>query len=284
MTIFLFPGQGSQIKGMGQGLFERFPELTQQADDILGYSIQSLCLEDSEGRLNQTSYTQPALYTVNTLMYLSQLEKNYRPDAVAGHSLGEYNALFAANVFDFSTGLQLVKKRGELMQQASGGGMLAIIGLDTDQVSDILQKNDLNSIDIANYNAPNQVVISGLKANIEQAQRLFEQSEAMMVVPLKVSGAFHSRYMQPAREAFANYLQQFTFNSPRLPVIANISAKPYQDNEIRSNLAEQITSSVQWIDTIRYLVDSGVEDFHEVGPGKVLTGLLRHILHSPAFS
>jgi len=276
MTVYLFPGQGSQYKGMGEALFDRFPEHVTKADAILGYSIETLCLHDPQQQLNQTFYTQPALYTVNALSYLDKLQNNLQPQYVAGHSLGEYNALLAANVFDFETGLQLVKKRAELMQQATGGGMAAIIGLSAEKIQTILQTEGFSNIDIANYNAPNQIVISGPKTDIEQAQPSFEKSGAMMVIPLKVSGAFHSRYMQESQEKFSRFLQQFSFNPPQISVIANISGKPYQPDEITHNLAQQLTHSVRWADTIRYLKSMDEQDFREVGPGRVLTGLLKH--------
>lgn len=276
MTVYLFPGQGSQYKGMGDTLFDRFPEHVAKADEILGYSIEILCLHDPQQQLNQTLYTQPALYTLNALSYLDKLQNNLQPQYVAGHSLGEYNALLAANVFDFKTGLQLVKKRAELMQQATGGGMAAIIGLSAKKIQTILQTEGFSNIDIANYNAPNQIVISGPKTDIEQAQPFFEKSGAMMVIPLKVSGAFHSRYMQESQEKFSQFLQQFSFNPPQITVIANISGKPYQPDEITHNLAQQLTHSVRWSDTLHYLKSMDEQDFQEVGPGRVLTGLLKH--------
>jgi len=275
MTAFLFPGQGAQHPGMGEGFFSRFPEYVAQADNILGYSIENLCLHEPQ-QLNQTQFTQPALYTVNSLMYFDRIEQGQSPIAVAGHSMGEYNALLAAKVFDFKTGLELVKKRAELMQQATGGGMAAIIHLDEAAIQDVLQTNSLTSIDIANINAPNQLVLSGPKADIQSAQSIFEEHSAM-VIPLNVSGAFHSRYMQTAQEAFAEFLQQYSFNPPQLPVIANVNAKPYQHENIHSHLAQQLTHSVRWSETIQYLSTTGVTEFIEIGPGKVLTGLLRHI-------
>lgn len=278
MTTYVFPGQGSQVRGMGKDLFSQFPDITQQANQILGYDIAKLCVEDPEQKLNNTCYTQPALFTVNALTYLKkQLAGATKPNFVAGHSLGEYNALHAAGVFDFATGLKLVQKRGELMNQAQGGGMAAIVGLSADQITATLQAHGLNTINIANYNSYTQSVISGLKADIDKSLPLFEKAGAMLVIPLKVSGAFHSPYMKPAEQSFTTHLQQFTFSRPHIPVIANVDAKPYLETSILSNLAKQITHSVQWTTSIKYLVQQGETQFEEIGPGKILTGLIQRI-------
>lgn len=278
MTTYVFPGQGSQVKGMGDSLFAEFPDLVQKADDILGYSIKTLCLENPNEQLNKTEYTQPALYTVNALSYLKKSkDTDKKPDYVTGHSLGEYNALYAAEVFDFTTGLKLVKKRGELMSQATGGGMAAIIGLKSEDIQKVLKENNLTSITIANYNSNTQIVITGPKDAITSAEPFFVKAGAMMFIPLKVSGAFHSPYMEPAQKQFAEFLQGFTFSTPKIPVIANVNAKPYQANEIQSNLAQQITHSVQWTQTIEHLLAQGEKTFEELGPGKVLTGLIARI-------
>lgn len=279
MTVYVFPGQGSQKVGMGQDLFDSFPRLTQEANDVLGYDIKILCLDDPAKQLNQTQFTQPALYVVNALSFLKQLdETDLTPNYVAGHSLGEYNALFAAKVFDFATGLKLVQKRGELMSQATMGGMAAILGLSQTQVEEVLQQPSCQSINIANYNSNLQFVISGPKSDIEQSMSLFEQAGASMVIPLNVSGAFHSPLMATAREQFSQFLQEFKFNSPSIPVIANTTARSYEgSDDVSCQLAAQITSSVQWTAIINYLVQLGETEFVEVGPGKVLTGLIRRI-------
>lgn len=279
MTVYVFPGQGSQKIGMGRDLFAQYPLLIEEANSILGYDIKVLCLDDPKQQLSQTQYTQPALYTVNALTYLSkQDETGIKPTYVAGHSLGEYNALLAANVFDFATGLKLVQQRGFLMSQAMEGGMAAILGLTQSQVMAVLSHPPCQSINIANYNSNRQFVISGLKSDIEQSIALFEQAGASMVIPLNVSGAFHSSLMMPAREQFYEFLKQFHFSSPMIPVIANISAKPYSSAEaVMDYLAAQITDSVQWTATIDYLLEQGETEFLEIGPGMVLTGLIRRI-------
>ncbi len=278
MTTYVFPGQGSQVKGMGSTLFPEFPELVQKANTILGYSVVALCLEDNADQLNKTHYTQPALYVVNALTYLKKLKATgKKPDYVAGHSLGEYSALFAADVFDFETGLKLVQKRGELMSETRDGKMAAVIGLKSDTVQSLLEKNNLSTVSIANYNSFTQVVISGPKDDIDAAQPLFEKAGVKLFIPLKVSGAFHSPLMGEAQQRFTDFLRGFTFASPAIPVIANVNAQPYQPNEVQSNLAHQITYPVQWTRSIEYLLQRGEKTFEEIGPGKVLQGLIQRI-------
>ncbi len=277
MKTYLFPGQGSQIKGMGSSLFDAFPKLTQKADKLLGYSIKDLCLENKDNQLNQTQYTQPALYVVNALSYQQKLQASEdKPDFVAGHSLGEYNALEAAGAISFEVGLKLVKKRGELMSQAPQGAMAAILEMTVSDVQQCLHDNGLTSIDIANYNAPSQIVISGLRDDINQAQTYFEKAGGLFI-PLNTSGAFHSRYMETAKTQFEKYLKKFKFSKPEIPVISNVYAKPYQQNKIVSNLAEQITHSVKWLQSIQYLLEQGGMAFEELGVGDVLTKLVATI-------
>jgi trans-AT polyketide synthase/acyltransferase/oxidoreductase domain-containing protein len=279
MITYVFPGQGSQSKGMGGTLFDEFKELTAEADEILGYSIKELCTEDAKLKLSQTQYTQPALYIVNALSYLRKVKETGRkPDYVAGHSLGEYNALLAAGAFDFATGLKLVQKRGELMSRAIGGGMGAVIGLNEEQIADALKQNSMLTIDIANYNSPTQIVISGLKKDIDDAKPIFEgMKEVQMFLPLKTSGAFHSRYMEEARREFEVFLQAFMFSNLHIPVISNVHARPYKQSAIKQNLIEQISQPVKWTESIRYLMGLGEMEFEELGSGKVLTGLIRRI-------
>ncbi len=277
-TVFMFPGQGSQSIGMGAELFDRYPELVAEADAILGYSIKELCLENPDGMLKRTDYTQPALYIVNVLSFLAKVEdENIRPDYVIGHSLGEYDALYAAGAFDFATGLKLVQKRGAIMNSATGGGMAAILGMDGDAVATALAELGADSIDVANFNSPRQTVISGIKADVEKFGPQMKEKGAKRVVILPVSGAFHSRYMKPAADEFEAFLAGFSFGSLNIPCIANCNAEPYSDELIASNLVSQIYNSVRWIDTIKGLREQGADRFEEVGPGTVLSGLVRQI-------
>jgi trans-AT polyketide synthase, acyltransferase and oxidoreductase domains len=275
---YVFPGQGSQYKGMGEELFENFKDLTAKADKILGFSIKELCLEDPYGQLGQTAFTQPALYVVNSLSYLQIVnETNVKPDYVAGHSLGEYNALFAAGVFDFETGLKLVKRRGELMAQSHGGGMAAIIGLKDYEVEKVLKDMGFLSIDIANYNTPSQIVISGPRDDIRQAKEAFLSVGAKLYMELNVSGAFHSRYMSQCKNEFEKYIEQFHFSPIEIPIISNVSARPYIQSQIGQSLSNQITNSVRWSESVRYLMGQEEMDIKQIGPGNVLTGLIQKI-------
>jgi trans-AT polyketide synthase/acyltransferase/oxidoreductase domain-containing protein len=279
VLTYIFPGQGSQQKGMGERLFEEFQAYVEQADRILGYSLKELCREDPGHKLGQTQYTQAALFVVGALSYLKKIgETGRKPDYVAGHSIGEYNALFAAEAFDFVTGLKLVKRRGELMGQATGGAMAAVIGLDADGVGTVLQRHQLESIDLANYNSAYQIVISGPQGDVERAKVIFEGTDGVkMVVPLKTSGAFHSRYMAAARGEFETFLQSVSFSPLTIPVISNVYARPYRQDEIAKTLGEQITQAVKWTDIIRSLMAFDAMQFEEIGSGKVLTGLVQRI-------
>jgi trans-AT polyketide synthase, acyltransferase and oxidoreductase domains len=280
MKAYVFPGQGSQVKGMGAGLFEEFSDLTQKADEVLGYSIKDLCLNDNENKLSQTVYTQPALYVVSVLSYLKKIKDGEsKPNYLAGHSIGEYAALFASGALDFETGLKLVKKRGELMFRETGGQMAAVVGLTKDQVEQVLKDNGFDRIDVANMNTPNQIVLAGYGEDIQKAKSVFtNHKNCILYTVLNVSGAFHSRYMQPAKEEFMEYLKQFTYSEMKIPVISNVYARPYKPLKIMETLSEQLVSSVQWTDSIRYLLAKGVEDIIQVGPGRVVQGMVKNII------
>lgn len=284
MRTFVFPGQGSQSKGMGADLFDQVPEFTAaeaEIDTLLGYSIRELCLEDPNSQLNLTQFTQPALYIINALHYFKRKAEGLQADYLAGHSLGEYNALLAGGAFDFVTGLKLVQKRGALMGQAKDGGMAAIIGLTAEQIRDLLEANaELSGIDVANYNSPTQTVISGPVPELEKGQAVFKDAGAKLYKILPVSAAFHSRYMQPAADEFARFLEGFELAALQVPVIANITGRPYETDkpeQIKASLVKQIAGSVQWTESIRYLKGLGEMEFEELGPGTVLSRLIKQI-------
>ncbi|MFB8002587.1 ACP S-malonyltransferase [Nocardia sp. NPDC056000] len=246
VNIVVFPGQGSQRAGMGGELFDRYPELVAQADDVLGYSVRALCSDDSDGRLDRTEFTQPALYVVNALHYAAHLESAPPPRIVLGHSLGEYNALHAAEVFDFATGLRLVAARAGAMSAIDGGAMAAVVGLDADTIGYTLGAARLTGLDIANLNTPQQVVLSGPVDELAAATDPLVAAGAKMVRPLRVSGPFHSRYMTPARMKLTEALAATDFHPPRRTVLANATARPYEPDTIGTLLAMQIDHPVRW--------------------------------------
>jgi malonyl CoA-acyl carrier protein transacylase len=284
MIAVVFPGQGSQSKGMGAGLFDQireFVDVEKDVDAMLGYSLRELCLQDTDQRLKDTRFTQPCLYTVNALHYWKSWNEGVLPQFLAGHSLGEYNALLAAGVFDFLTGLRLVRRRGELMAQARSGGMGAVIGLSESSIVRVLADHGLSSVDVANFNSPTEIVISGPVADLAKCGPLLEKAGASMYMPLQVSAAFHSRYMTDAARAFADFLAPFSFDAPKISVIANATAQPYPtvnaSQAVKDLLARQITSSVQWVRSVRFMSGQGVVEFKSTGPGTVLTNLIKKI-------
>jgi malonyl CoA-acyl carrier protein transacylase len=263
---------------MGADLFDRFPDWTTLADDVLGYSIRALCVDDAGGRLGLTQFTQPALFVVNALSYRARLEETSPPDFVAGHSLGEYNALLAAGVMDFVTGIRLVRRRGELMGQVSGGGMAAVVGLEPRRIEEVLAASEAGRrLDVANFNSFDQTVIAGPKDDLAAAKADFDAAGVRAYIPLNVSAPFHSRYMREPAAEFASFIGSQTFAVPVLPVISNVTAEPYDGSRVAATLAQQIDHSVRWLDSMVYLLDRGVTDFAEVGPGSVLSKLLHQI-------
>lgn len=279
-TAFLFPGQGSQRLGMGADAFSAFPTLAAQANEILGYSMEELCLGEDADKLGQTQFTQPALYTVCALQYLLETENGATPpDFAAGHSVGEYAALFAAGAFSFEDGLRMVAKRGELMSKIEGGSMAAVIGLDAEKIKQAMEACGQDDVDLVNFNSPAQIVISGPASSVPKLEEPLKEAGAKHFVLLKVSGAFHSRYMsEPSRE-FAVFIENFSFSKPKFPVISNVKATPYEEEEVADLLVRQIHNPVLWSNTIRHLREIGGDelDFQEIGPGKVLRQLLRQI-------
>ncbi len=277
MKAVVFAGQGSQRVGMGKDLFDLFPELVEKSDRILGYSIKELCLENSNNLLDQTEYTQPAIYVVNALRYYKMQQDGIKADYYAGHSLGEYNALLAAGVFHFEDGLRLVKKRGALMGKSMAGGMAALIGVSKEDVIKLLDTYGITSIDMANYNSPSQIVVAGPKADLEVLSEIIQKEQKGRCIILRVSAAFHSRYMTDAQKQFSEYLSNIKLEIPKTEVIANITALPYEFDKIYETLATQINHSVKWQDSVEYMLDHGVEEFIEVGEVNTLTKLITEI-------
>lgn len=273
-TAWLFPGQGSQHKGMGRDLFARHPSEVRQAAQILGWSVAELCENDPDGALRRTENAQPAIFVVDALAAMEQLERDGLPDFVAGHSLGEYAALFAAGCFDFGTGVRLVGRRGDLMARAPAGSMAAIVGTDPDNLARTLAAAGIE-VDVANYNSPDQVVLSGACQAMNDAADLVEKEELGRVVWLPVSGAFHSRLMTSAAREFEQDLANVEFRAPAVPVIANCAARPYCGDEMAAVLVRQIYSPVRWAQSMAYLAEQGVDTVVELGPGTVLTSLWR---------
>jgi malonyl CoA-acyl carrier protein transacylase len=269
---------------MGQDLFDEIPQFVsaeREVDELLGYSVRKLCLEDANKQLSQTQYTQPCLYVVNALHYYKAMADGEQPSYLAGHSLGEYNALMAAGAFDFMTGLRLVQKRGELMAEAKNGAMAAVVGLSPEAVMRLVAANRLTGLDLANYNSPLQTVVSGQAEDIQRAGPIMEQAGAKLYMPLPVSAAFHSRYMADAAEAFDKFLAGFEFRSLTVPVVSNVTGQAYPPDKtgslVRSLLVKQIVRPVLWTQSVRFLLGKGASTFAETGPGEVLTRLIGQI-------
>ncbi|CAM3275619.1 Acyltransferase (fragment) [Xenorhabdus nematophila ATCC 19061] len=279
MYCYLFPGQGIQSIGMGKRLFDRFPEYTEQASQILGYCIKTLCLSGPLEKLNDTRYSQPAIYVFNALNYMVMLEERGAPEVALGHSLGEYNALQASGLFTFAEGLILVKQRAEAMAQANGGGMVAVIGMPLEKLRFIMKRSGLRTLEIANLNTHEQTVVSGkITEDILLFSEIIEDAGATMAKVLNVSGAFHSSAMLPTTQIFRHHLTHYPFNgSLQFPVIANVSAQPYQQPEAGKLLAQQLISPVRWHDSINYVDAMKRVEFVEVGDSRVLTSMVRKI-------
>lgn len=285
--IFAFPGQGSQCVGMGKDLIESSPAARaayEQADRVLGFDLSRVMLEGPEEELNRTDIAQPALLTAEVAAWRA-LQDACQPPAelclAAGHSLGEYSAWVAAGAVDFETALKLVRTRGRLMLEAarvSGGGMSAVMGLGADETEALCREADPDGdVQVANFNCPGQIVVSGSQAALERFAAL-ASTKKVKTIPLKVSGPFHSRHMQPAADGLAGELQPAAFRPPVFPVIANVTADVISDpDQIRQALTDQVTGSVRWEASMRRALAMGADCLVEVGPGKVLRGLMRKI-------
>ena len=278
MRAVLFPGQGSQRPGMGRDLFPRFPEMTALADEVLGYSIEKLCLEASPQELRRTEVCQPALFVVGAMAYCASREDGSQaPDFFLGHSLGEYPALFAAEVFDFETGLRLVKARGELMAREGAGGLVAVIGLERAEVQRVIDENHLDETWVAVDNGDRQQVIGGPLPSLERAEDILLDSGAFDCVRLEVSDAFHTPLLGSAARELRAHLEGFGLDPPRAPVIANVTARPHGPEEVKDNLAAHLVTPVRFADCVRYLRSQGAVEFEENGETRVLTDVVRHI-------
>ena len=264
---------------MGADLFDRFSDWTALADATLGYSIRELCVDDPRNELVLTNFTQPALFTVNAMIYRArQDEGRPAPAFVAGHSLGEYNALLAAGVFDFVTGLALVARRGALMSAVRGGGMSAVIGLKPDAIEAVLAESEAGRrLDVANFNSFDQTVIAGPRADLDAIEAPLVAAGARGCIALNVSAPFHSRYMRPSQDEFAAFLSGFPLRPLEIPVVANVTGRPYEASDVRDTLARQIGNSVRWLDSMLFLIDQPEAEIEEVGPGTVLTKILTQI-------
>jgi [acyl-carrier-protein] S-malonyltransferase len=286
-VAWVFPGQGSQAVGMGKALHDALPgvrALYSQADDTLGYALSSLCFDGPAAELQETNHAQPALLVTEIAHLLALKERKAeeigRPLFVAGHSLGEYSALVAAGALEFGDALRLVAERGRLMQSAGSAagqatGMAAVLGLDEEMLRTVCEEA---GVEIANLNAPGQVVISGPLDRLEVAGKLAREAGARRVVTLQVSAAFHSRWMRPMAEEFAASIRATRFREPEVPVVANVTARPVKGvGEIRRLLEEQTYSPVRWVESVSYMASKRASTFIEIGPGKVLSGLVKRI-------
>ncbi|HWR43214.1 ACP S-malonyltransferase [Sporomusa sp.] len=283
---FVFPGQGSQAVGMGKELYEKYDivrDIFKSADEALGFSITDMCFNGPEEELKKTYNTQPAILTVSVACYEVLKQHGIKPDIVAGHSLGEYSALVAAGSLSFSDAVQLVRKRGQFMQEAvplGQGSMAAIMGLDRDKVVEICQQveAEVGAVQAVNFNCPGQIVIAGTTQAVEKANELLKAAGAKRAISLPVSAPFHSTLMQPAAQRLSTELDKVNVKEAAIPVVANVNGKIVtQGGSIKELLVKQAASPVLWEDCVAQIVEHGATTFVEVGPGKVLTGFTKKI-------
>ncbi|MFY0627498.1 MAG: ACP S-malonyltransferase [Reichenbachiella sp.] len=280
MKAYVFPGQGAQFSGMGKELYDSSEEAKSyfdKANEVLGFDITKIMFEGTAEELKETKVTQPAVFIHSVVSAL--VSGDFKPDMVAGHSLGEFSALVANKTLAFEDALKLVSQRATAMQKAcdlSAGGMAAILGLDDAKVEELCE--GIEGVIPANYNCPGQLVISGSKNGIEKACEIFKEAGAKRALPLPVGGAFHSQLMEPAREELAAAIANTEFSKPICPVYQNYDAQPHSDvEEIKANLISQLTAPVKWTQAVQKMVADGASEFIECGPGKVLQGLVKKI-------
>jgi [acyl-carrier-protein] S-malonyltransferase len=283
---FVFPGQGSQVVGMGQSVIAADPnakKIFEQADHRLGYSLSDIIFNGPIEKLTLTTNAQPALLTTSIAILQCLISSGIQPDFTAGHSLGEYTALVAAGAIPFEDAVYAVHKRGEYMEEAVPNGegtMAAVLGLDRIILKELTDEITLNgnSVQLANLNCPGQIVISGTVKGVKEASQLAKEKGAKRVLPLQVSGPFHSQLMKPAAEKFRKVLNEINIVDAKIPVVANVTAKPMlNSNDIKDKLIEQLYSPVLWEDSVQKMLDLEVDTFVEIGPGKVLSGLIKKI-------
>lgn len=285
-TAFLFPGQGAQYVGMGKEIAEHYPQaqaLFEKANAIVGYDLRDICFDGPEEKLNSTTYSQPAIFAVSAALLEMVREAGIRPDVTAGLSMGEYTALYAAGLISFEDGLKLVQKRGQAMQaaaDASEGSMVSLLGLDEEKVNALCAEAAQGELLVpVNFNCPGQIVVSGSVAACERAVELAPKYDAIKAIQLSVAGAFHSEMMTPAADELAAALAECPIQDPaETKVIANISADYYTSaDDIRQGLVKQLIAPILWQNCMQVFLDAGVENYYEIGPGRVLTGLMRRI-------
>lgn len=279
-VMFMFPGQGAQFIGMGKAMYDKYEkarEIFDIAGKATGLDIASLCFEEND-KLNITEYTQIAMLTVEAAIYAVMEEQGLKCDFTAGLSLGEYGALIAAGVLSYEDAFKVVRQRGIFMQEAvpTGGAMAAVLGIDAEAIEKVCE--EISGVSIANYNCPGQIVITGEEAAVTKASEALKEAGAKRVVPLNVSGPFHSKMLIPAGEKLGKVIDETTINEVRIPYVSNVTAELVTDSvNIKDLLVKQISSSVRWQQTIELMIKEGVDTFVEIGPGKTLNGFMRKI-------